>query len=164
MEISQQWTLNSTPDEVYANTIDPAYQDEICEEAGALSYRSEVVQKGAGHLVTVQRVMPSGDVPDLVKKIVGDKVDVTQVITWGERQADGSRQGTLDVGFKGQPISMKGTTSLTPHGDGTLVQVTADLKAKIPLVGGKVEKMSAPEIIKAMGAEETVGRRRADVR
>lgn len=164
MKISQQWTLNSTPDEVYADSIDPAYQDEICEEAGAFSHHSEVAEGGAGHTVTVQRVMPSGDVPDLVKKIVGDKVDVTQVITWGERQADGSREATLDVSFKGQPIGMKGTTSLSPDGDGTLVKVTADLKAKIPIVGGKVEKMSAPEVIKAMGAEERVGKRRAETR
>ncbi|MFC6703837.1 DUF2505 domain-containing protein [Flexivirga alba] len=162
MKISQQWTLNSTPDEVYANSIDPAYQDEICVEAGALSYHSEVAEKSAGHTVTVQRIMPSGDVPDLVKKIVGDKVDVTQVITWGERQADGSREGTLDIAFKGQPISMKGTASLSPDGDGTKVDVTADLKAKIPIVGGKIEKMSAPEIIKAIGAEERVGKRHAD--
>lgn len=161
MKISQQWTLPTTPDEVYALSIDPAYQDEICEEAGALSHQSTVTEKGAGHEVRVQRIMPSGDVPDLVKKIVGDKVDVTQVITWGARQADGSREGTLDIGFKGQPITMKGTASIAPDGDGTRIAVDADLKAKIPLVGGKVEKLSAPEIIKAIGAEETVGMRHA---
>ncbi|GGB44505.1 hypothetical protein GCM10011492_39490 [Flexivirga endophytica] len=161
MKISKQWTLPATPDEVYALSIDPAYQEEICEEAGALSHQSTVTEKGSGHEVKVQRVMTSGDVPDLVKKIVGDKVDVTQVITWGARQADGSRQGTLDVAFKGKPITMKGTTSLTPDGDGTAVDVTAEFKAKVPVVGGKVEKMSAPEIIKAIGAEETVGMRHA---
>ncbi|HWC23022.1 MAG TPA: DUF2505 domain-containing protein [Flexivirga sp.] len=161
MKISQQWTLPTTPDEVYALSVDPAYQDEICEEAGALSHQSTVTEKGAGHEVRVQRIMPSGDVPDLVKKIVGDKVDVTQVITWGARQADGSREGTLDIGFKGQPITMKGTASIAPDGDGTRIAVDADLKAKIPLVGGKVEKLSAPEIIKAIGAEETVGMRHA---
>lgn len=160
MKISKQWTLPATPDEVYALSIDPAYQDEICVEAGALSHQSTVTEQGPGHAVTVQRIMSSGDVPDLVKKIVGDKVDVTQVVTWGARQADGSREGTLEVSFKGQPISMKGTTSLRPDGDGTAVDVAADLKAKIPVVGGKVEKMSAPEIIKAIGAEETVGVRR----
>ncbi len=162
MKISQQWTLNSTPDEVYALSIDPAYQDEICEEAGALSHQSTVTEKGEGHEIRVQRVMPSGDVPDLLKKIVGDKVDVTQVITWGARQADGGRKGTLDIILKGQPIGMQGTTSLSPDGAGTKVDVTADLKAKIPLVGGKIEKMSAPEIIKAIGAEERVGKRHAD--
>ena len=161
MKISQKWTLPATPDEVYALSIDPAYQEEICEEAGALSHQSTVTEQGSGHEVKVQRVMPSGDVPDLVKKLVGDKVDVTQVIAWGARQADGSREGTLDVSIKGQPISMKGITSISPDGDGTAVDVSADLKAKIPLVGGKIEKMTAPEIIKAIAAEETVGMRHA---
>lgn len=161
MKISKQWTLPATPDEVYALSIDPEYQEEICEEAGALSHRSTVTEQGPGHEVKVQRVMPSGDVPDLLKKLVGDTVDVTQIITWGARQADGSRDGTLDVSIKGQPINMKGTTSLRPDGDGTAVDVSADLKAKIPLVGGKIEKLSAPEIIKAIGAEETVGMRHA---
>lgn len=160
MKISKKWTLPATPDDVYELSVDPAYQEEICEEAGALSHQSTVVETDSGHEVTVQRVMPSGDVPDLVKKVVGDKVDVTQVITWGARQADGSREGTLEVSFKGQPISLKGTASLTPDGDGTSVAVEGDLKAKIPLVGGKIEKLSAPEFIKAIGAEETVGMRR----
>lgn len=161
MKISKQWTLPATPDEVYELSIDPTYQDEICEEAGALSHQSTVAETGAGHEVKVQRVMPSGDVPDLVKKLVGDKVDVTQVITWGARQSDGSREGVLDVSIKGQPITMKGTTTITPDGDGTAVDVTADLKAKLPLVGGRIEKLTAPEIIKAIGAEETVGMRHA---
>ena len=164
MKISQQWTLDSSPDDVYADAIEPAYQDEICDEAGALSRHCEVAEKGAGHTVTVQRIMPSGDVPDLVKKIVGDTVDVTQVIIWGERRTDGSREGLLDVGFKGQPITMKGTTTLSADGAGTRVDVTADLKAKIPLVGGKIEKMSAPEIIKAIDAERIVGERHATTR
>lgn len=156
MEISESWTLKSTPDEAYVDATDPAYQDEICQRAGALSHQSSVASHGDGHEVTVQRIMPSGDVPDLVKKVVGDKVDVTQVITWGARQPDGSRHGTLDVTFKGQPITMRGNTSITPEGSGSRVQVSADLKAKIPLIGGKIEKMSSPEIRKAIHAEEAV--------
>ncbi|NNG37760.1 DUF2505 domain-containing protein [Flexivirga sp. ID2601S] len=154
MDISLNWTLKSDPDEVYDDAIKTEYQDDICQNAGALSYNSSVVEKGPGHQVTVQRVMPSGDVPDLLKKLVGDKVDVTQVITWGERQADGSRTGTVEVTMKGQPITMKGTTSIAPEGTGSRVGVKADLKAKLPLIGGKIEKMAAPEILNAIKAEE----------
>lgn len=155
MKIELSWSLTSTPDEVYQDATNPQYQDDKCKAAGAISYSSAVTENGVGHTSTVQRLMPSGEVPELVKRVVGDKVDVVETITWGPRQADGSRKGDLTVDMKGQPISMKGFTFIKPNGDGTTVGIDADLKAKIPVIGGKIEKMGAPEIIKAIKAEES---------
>ena len=154
MKIELSWDLTSTPDEVYEDAINPEYQDDKCKAAGAITFSSKVEETGQGHTSTVQRLMSSGDVPELVKKVVGDKVDVLETIAWGPKQADGSRKGDLTVHMKGQPISMKGFTYIKPNGTGSTVGVDAELKAKIPVIGGKIEKMGSPEIIKAIKAEE----------
>lgn len=154
MKIELSWSLKSNPEQVYEDAIDTDYQDDKCRAAGALEFSSRVEPTAEGHKVVVQRLMPSGSVPELVKKVVGDKVDVTETIDWGPAQADGSRTGQLDVAMKGQPITMKGITYIRPEGGGTRVGVEADLKAKIPVVGGKIEKLGSPEIIKAIEAEE----------
>ena len=155
MKIELSWDLTSTPDEVYEDAINPQYQDDKCVAAGAITYSTKVEENGQGqHTSIVQRLMASGDVPELVKKVVGDKVDATETIAWGPQQPDGSRRGDLTVSFKGQPITMKGFTYIKPNGTGSTVGVDADLKAKIPVIGGKIEKMGAPEIIKAIKAEE----------
>lgn len=158
MQITHTWTVTSTPDQTYEDTINVAYQDAKCEAAGAITYDCAVEAKGDGHVITVNRVMSSGSVPDLVKKVVGDKVDVVEVVTWGAPKDDGSRDGAIDVSFKGQPISMKGTAKIAADGAGSRVSVDLDLKAKIPLVGGKIEKMSGPEILAALKSEESVSR------
>ena len=155
MQITHSWTVTTDPDQAYADTTQVEFQNDKCEEAGALKFECEVTEQDGGHVVTVKRLMPSGDVPDLVKKIVGDKVDIVEVVTWGARESDGSRHGVLDVAFKGQPISLKGTTRIEPDGTGSKVTVEADLKAKIPVVGGKIEKISGPEVLKSLQAEET---------
>ncbi|AKU15861.1 DUF2505 domain-containing protein [Luteipulveratus mongoliensis] len=158
MQITITWIVPSTADQTYANVTQVAYLDEKCEAAGALSFENRVTEKDGGHVVTIQRQMPSGGVPALVKKIVGDKVDVFETFAWGPRQADGGRRAALHVQFKGQPITMKGTSTIVPDGTGSRYTLDAALKAKIPIIGRTIEKMGSPEIIKAIEAEEGVSR------
>lgn len=155
MEIKASWTLRSTPDEVYEDAITTTYQDQKCASAGALDFTTHVEERGAGtHTTIAQRVMSSGEVPELVKKLLGETVDVTETIAWGPRDEDGGRRGELGVTFKGQPITMTGHTFIRPHGAGSEVGLIADLTARIPIIGARIERLGAPEILKAIKAEE----------
>ncbi len=155
MEITVSRTLRSTPDEVYEDAITTKYQDDKCAAAGALSFATHVEEGADGtHTTTAQRVMSSGNVPDLIKRLLGETVDVTETITWGPRDDDGGRRGDLDVTIKGQPITMTGHTYVRPHGAGSEIGLVADLTAKIPIVGGRIERAVAPEVLKAIAAED----------
>ena len=51
------------------------------------------------------------------------------------------------------PPTMHGTLLLEPGGPGTLEHIEADLKAKVPLIGGKLEKAAASPIQEAIDIE-----------
>jgi hypothetical protein len=52
---------------------------------------------------------------------------------------------------------MTGTLRMAPGGSGTRIDVDGDLKAKIPLLGGKVEKAAEQPILSAIDKEQEVG-------
>ena len=52
---------------------------------------------------------------------------------------------------------MTGTIRLTPAGAGTLEVVELSIKVGIPLVGGKIEKLVAEMLGKALDKEHEVG-------
>jgi hypothetical protein len=82
-----------------------------------------------------------------------------RVDTWGPAAADGARDGTIVVEIKGAPVRLTGTITLRPEGAGTVEDVQGDLKAAVPLVGGKIEKVVAPSIQGAVAKEQEVGLR-----
>ena len=54
---------------------------------------------------------------------------------------------------------MRGTVHLEPVQQGTNLNISGDLKAHIPLIGGRIEKAAAPAFIKALRSEHETGRR-----
>lgn len=64
--------------------------------------------------------------------------DLSMVETW-RRDADGWT-GDYEVQIKAQPLTMSASFSLKPHAGGSRYEITQRCKAKIPIVGGKIEK------------------------
>jgi hypothetical protein len=118
-----------------------------------------VDESAGGATIRTTRVLPTEEFPDFVRKFVGDTVHVVRVDTWGPAAADGGRDGTIVVEIKGAPVRLAGTITLRPEGSATVQDVQSDLKASVPLVGGKIEKAVAPAIRGAVGKEEEVGAR-----
>lgn len=158
MKITQEWTYDASPEDVWAMTVDTGFQDRKCEAAGATSYETSVTEQGQDTVIVATRVMPTDNLPDQLRSLVGKSVDVTETQVWGPADADGSRTATIDVAMKGQPISLKGKASSRVNGGQTELKVDAELKAKIPLIGGRIEKATAPAIIEAIEAEAAAGR------
>jgi hypothetical protein len=76
---------------------------------------------------------------------------------WSPPAADGSRDATVDVRFAGAPIEMHGTIALRPDradGENAVARLQADLKASIPLIGGRIEKACAQAVLAAVKVEE----------
>jgi hypothetical protein len=55
-------------------------------------------------------------------------------------------------------VQLTGSLWLGLHDGGTLHAVDGDLKASVPLLGGKIEKAAEPAIRSAMRVEERTGR------
>ncbi|MCW2528636.1 MAG: hypothetical protein JWM76_3496 [Pseudonocardiales bacterium] len=135
-------------------TFDPVFQDQKCAATGALSHTVDVKHTGDKAVITTERQMPTDGFPDFLKSFVGSSLKVVQIDSWDAAAADGSRHGTIDVSIAGTPLKFAGTLSLTAGGSGSLGVVDGDLKASVPLIGGKVEKAAAPAVMAAVRAEQ----------
>ena len=66
-----------------------------------------------------------------------------------------ARAGTVELA--GAPIDLAGTLSLAPTGRGSVETVDGDLKARVPLLGGQIEKAAAPALESAIRVERETG-------
>ena len=153
MRLTTREKLNGTVDEVHALLIDPAFQEAKC--AADLHGVDAVVRGGGadGHRVHTERQLPSDGLPDMARSFVGDHLTIIEVLDWSALGPDGSRASMVDIHIKGAPLTVKGTVRLEPHGDQTLWLLEADLKANVPLIGGKLERAAAEPINAAIGIE-----------
>jgi len=147
----------ASPEQVFAMLTDEAFQSRKCEGTGALNHAVSITTNGDRTVIVSKRTMPTNGFPDFVKNLVGTALIVTETNDWGPDAGDGSREGRLTVDIGGAPIAMGGTLTLTPGGQGTVETVEGDLKARIPLLGGKIEQAAAPAIESAIKVERTVG-------
>ncbi|MEO7070110.1 MAG: DUF2505 domain-containing protein [Nostocoides sp.] len=130
-------------DQVFAIIGDTEFQTSIADTPGS---SAAVATRGDRTVVTSHRVLPTDDLPDFVRTFVGSHLKLTEVQDWGPAAADGSRSGVLTLTIDDVPIRLDGTLSLSPAGSGSVQSVTGELRARIPLVGGKVEQSAAPAL------------------
>jgi hypothetical protein len=159
MKIQDEIRYDASPDAVAAMLADPAFVADKCARTGALDHTVDVSGEASGPFtVTTERTMPTNDFPDVAKKFVGDTIVIQEVDTWEAAAPDGSRRGTIVLRIKGAPLVLNGTLGLRADGAATVESVDGDLKASVPLVGGKLEKAAEPAVRAAMRKEHEVGR------
>lgn len=159
MKLTAQIRYAADPAAVFAMLTDPTFQAEVCQATGALSHSVDVQESDGGATVTTAREMPTDQFPDFVKRLVGDTVQVVRVDRWAAAAGDGGRAGTVVVEIKGAPVRLSGTLRLTGDGAATVEDVDGDLKASVPLMGGKIEKAVEPPLRAAVAKEGEIGAR-----
>lgn len=161
MKFTAEIRYDAAPADVFAMVSDQRFQVEVCTATGAVSHSVQVEQSAdGGATVTTSRDLPTDGFPDYVKGFVGQTLTVRRVDVWAPADSDGGRTGTLSVEIPGAPVRLDGTLLMSAHeGGGTLEVVDGDLKASIPLLGGKVERSAEPAIRSAISKEQEVGRR-----
>ena len=153
MKVTAQIRFAADPAKTFAVLMDEDFQEEVCRSTGSVGTEVSVDQTGGGATIRTSRELPTDQFPDFIKKFVGDTVHVVRVDTWGPAAADGARDGTIVVEIKGAPVRLTGTITLRPQGAETIEDVDGDLKASVPLIGGKIEKAAAPAIREAIDIE-----------
>ncbi|GAB3495732.1 DUF2505 domain-containing protein [Flexivirga lutea] len=157
MKIEETWSYAAPADRVFAMLLDPQFQEAKCAATGALSHSVKVEQQGSSDVIETRREMATDGLPDNVARIVGRTLQVIELQHWAAPTADGSRTADLDVSLGGLPINFSGRIRMTPDGDTTTMHVLGDLRARIPLVGKKVETAAAPAIAGGVRIEAHTG-------
>ncbi len=143
----------ATLEQVYEMLADPAFREEVCERQRYPRRTVTIVPSGAGMTVKVDQHRPADEVPSFARKLVGDEINIVQEENWSSPVA-----ATLRVTIPGKPGQMNGTVSLVADATGVTETVEAEAKVSIPLVGGKIESLIGDMLLRALKAENGVGR------
>ena len=151
--VTVELAYDATPDAVYAMLTDPAFREEACHRMRVVRASASVTESGDATVVTIDQVQPAQGLPSFAPKQVGDEIEIVQEETW----TDG-RHAAVHVTIPGKPGEMVGTAVLEETDGGTVEKVDLEIRVRIPLVGGKIEKLVADMLRKALRAENEAGR------
>lgn len=152
VKIRHELAYDSPPSEVHAMLATPAFREAACAAQDAVSAEVTITPDGAGMQVLVDQVQRTDDLPSFARTFVGATTRALQKETWS-----GPTSGDLVIEAPGSPATITGTISLAPAGGGTVETVEIEIRVKVPLIGGKLEKLLADRIIAGMDAEHSVG-------
>lgn len=139
-EIHEELTYSRPPADVFALISTGAFQLDLIAHLGG--HDAEVVEEtrredGSVRLVTRQQT--AVDLPGFAQKIIPAHTAVTQVYDWSPAGNDGTRKGTWSAEAKGAPVAIGGPTELRCAGAGACHVYRGQVKASVPLVGGRLE-------------------------
>ena len=152
MMLRHELSYDAPPDEVFAMLSDPAFREKVCAAQEVVSADVALTVTGEGFDLVSDQVQNTAGLPSIAKKITGDTTQALIKESWA-----GPSSGTLEITAPGKPTSAAGTITLTAAGSGTTEVVDLDVKVKVPLIGGKLEKLMAENIVDGYRVEHTVG-------
>jgi hypothetical protein len=149
MDLRTEYEFDADPDVAYGMLTDPEFVRRKTEDAGHTDISVEIE---GGRIVCRRNV--AVDVPGALKKFLSPTNTVTQTDEWDE-PVDGVRHGTWKVDIKGVPISLSGAMELAAGDSGGSVEtITGRIKASVPLVGGKLEKLGYSNFVEQTAQEQ----------
>ncbi|HET8615598.1 MAG TPA: DUF2505 domain-containing protein [Actinomycetales bacterium] len=158
MQVNAQVFYPASPGLVFDMLTDPGFQERVCQATGALEYDVQIEQAAGEATITTRRALPTDQVPDYARSFIGSTLEVLRVDHWDAPDTDGNRDGTVTLEIKGAPIRLNGSLALRVDNTGGTKQLIAgDLRASIPLLGGKMERAAEPALMSAIRKEEEVG-------
>lgn len=158
VRLSAQIEYEAGPEAVFDMLATEDFQERKCVASGALAHEVRV-ERTAGDTATVttRRTLPTDDVPDFARGFLGQTLRVDQVERWEAAGPDGARNGTVTVTVEGAPVRFAGRLRLSPDGRGTRETFDGEVKASVPLFGGKVERAVEPVVRAAIRVEHRTG-------
>lgn len=135
--MSLSFEFDQDVDTVYNLLTDPDFLVERSTALGESNAECEVEEYDDETVVKMTREV-TRDLPSVLAKMFNPSQTMNMVETWRRDGDDWEGEYTIDI--VGQPVTMTAKFSLKAKGSGSVYQIKHGCKAKIPLVGGKVEK------------------------
>ncbi len=151
--LRRELTYDAPADAVAAMLADPAFREEVCDYQQVLRKTVVIEPVGEGMHVTIDQWQRTSGVPSFAKKIVGEETNIVQREIWSTPLL-----GDISVSIPGKPGEMSGTVRLDEAHGRTIETVDLTIKVGIPLIGGKLEDLISGLLLKALKAENKVGR------
>jgi hypothetical protein len=141
---------DATLADVSAMLDDPAFRADVIAAQGGVG-TFEIETTGDVTTAVVDQVQPAAGLPSFATKLVGSEINIVQREEWSSAE-----YADLHVTIPGRPGQLVGSIGLVEAGRTTTETLDAEITVNIPLVGGKVEKLIADMLRKALREEERV--------
>ncbi|GAW51144.1 uncharacterized protein PD653_4441 [Nocardioides sp. PD653] len=152
MKLRHEITYDAPPAEVFEMLSDPAFREACCDAQDVISAEVSLERSGAGFTLTIDQMQRTDDLPAFARTFAGDSTRAIQREVWED-----STSGTLRIEAPGKPSEINGTITLRPEGSGSREIIELDLKIKVPLIGGKLEKLLADRVTAGVESDHSVG-------
>ena len=152
MKLRHEISYDAPLADVYAMLADPAFRKASADAMGVISADVTITPQGDGIRVHIDQVQPTDGVPGFAKRFAGETTRAVQTEEW-----DSPAGGTITIETPGKPTSIKGTLALSESGGRTTETLEAEVKVKVPLIGGKLESLMADLVAKGMDQEQGAG-------
>ena len=152
MKFRHELAYDAPPAQVFAMLADPEFRRAVAEAMDVISADVRLEPDGEGFQLTIDQLQKTDDLPGFARTFAGDSTQAIQREVWL-----GPSGGNLSIEAPGKPTTMSGTITLEPSGSGTTEVVELEIKVKVPLIGGKLEKLMAEKVKAGMVTEHGVG-------
>jgi uncharacterized protein YndB with AHSA1/START domain len=152
MRFRHELRYDAPPDQVFEMLADPAFRQAACEAQDVISADVRLDRDGEGFTLVIDMLQRTDDLPGFARTFAGASTQAVQRETWADASG-----GDLRIEAPGKPTSMNGTIRLEPDGAGTKEVVELEIKVKVPLIGGRLEKLMADKVTAGMDAEHRAG-------
>lgn len=145
MKFSYSQKFHKDKDTVLNMLCDPEYHQGLQDALGSWDFKEiELDDDGTKFRIKYSYYVKSDiPMPGFAKKVLGENTFATQTETWDRSTG----KGTVDVEPRGLPGRIHCDLIIEDNGDGTATKrFDWDINVKIPLVGGKLEKLIADDI------------------
>lgn len=152
MRFRHELRYDAPPETVFEMLADPEFRQRACEAQEVISVDISLDRSGDGFSLVVDQLQRTDDLPSFARTFAGSSTQAVQREEWS-----GPTRGTLTIEAPGKPTEAKGTITLEHDGPGTREVVELEIKVKVPLIGGKLEKLMAEKVASGMDVEHGVG-------
>jgi Protein of unknown function (DUF2505) len=158
VRLSAEIRYPADPSVVFRMMVDPAFQEAKCTATGSVEHEVDVDEhEDGGATIISRRSMPTDQVPDVFRTFLGSAVRLHETQEWQPVAADGTRTGSIVVTIEGIPVRFTGTMVLAADGTGSHEHIDGQLKASVPLIGGRIERAAEPAVLAAIRVEQRTG-------
>jgi carbon monoxide dehydrogenase subunit G len=152
MKFRHELRYDAAPAQVFEMLADPAFREQVAEAMDVISAEVALERHDDGFTLSIDQLQRTDDLPSFARTFAGESTQAIQRETWVDATG-----GSLQIDAPGKPTHVSGTITLLPDGAGTTEVVDLEIKVKVPLIGGKLEKLMAEKVQAGMDIEHQVG-------
>lgn len=140
--IEHHTTSPHSAEKVFGAMVDETYlRDRLAAIGGTNAELVSFLSVEEKTSYELKQGVPAEHLPSMAKSLLGGDLVIKRVEVWA------AGVGTVEVTLAGVPGRLDGAFTITANGSGSKVTLTGETKVSIPLMGGKLEKVIAEQVV-----------------